>query len=166
MPNAFCHRIKRSRTATFVAITAVLTFALSAGVAQAVESPDTVAKVTGGGTGLAAPTYATTIASFGLNARRPVGFVGGGTAEGRISYNRRRNSTGRHFNVPVVPMQAFVTSTASSSRVASTESALAREAIRPTVTSTSSTPESASSVYARSSASTRGSPARPPSGAR
>jgi len=71
------------------------------------QSPDTTAKATGGGTVLAAPTYATTIASFGLNARRPQGFISGGGALGRINYNRHRNSVGRHVNAPVTQMQAF-----------------------------------------------------------
>jgi hypothetical protein len=71
------------------------------------QSADTTAKVTGGGTVLAAPTYPTTIASFGLNARRPQGYMGGGGAVGRIEYNRHRNSVGRHVKAPVTEMQAF-----------------------------------------------------------
>src|SRR5207253_8826627 len=71
------------------------------------QSQDTTAKVTGGGTVLAATVYPTTIASFGLNARRPPGFSGGATAVGRINYDRHRNSVGRHVNAPVVLMQAF-----------------------------------------------------------
>src|SRR5688500_13122277 len=55
--------------------------------------------------------YPTSLASFGLNARRPAGFVAGGAAEGRINYNRHRNSTGRHVNVPGVLMQALITGT-------------------------------------------------------
>lgn len=101
----------RRRTASIIAALTVVAVALSPSIAEAVESPDTIAKVTGGGTVLAAPTYPTTLASFGLNARRPVGFVGGGTAEGRLNYDRHRNSTGRHFNAPVVLMQAFLTGT-------------------------------------------------------
>jgi hypothetical protein len=75
--------------------------------AATAQSADTTAKVTGGGTVLAAPTYPTTVASFGINARRPPGFVSGGDAVGRINYNRHRNSAGRHVNVPVKFMQAF-----------------------------------------------------------
>jgi hypothetical protein len=74
-------------------------------------SPDTVAKSTGGGNILAAPTYPNTVASFGINARRPVGFTGGGNAEGRINYDRHRNTTGRHVNVPVVLMTAVLSET-------------------------------------------------------
>src|SRR5438105_9088004 len=71
------------------------------------QSQDTTAKGTGGGTVLAATLYPTTIASFGLNARRPPGFTGGATAVGRINYDRHRNSVGRHVNVPGVLMQAL-----------------------------------------------------------
>ncbi|HKY51065.1 MAG TPA: hypothetical protein VJP45_07400 [Candidatus Limnocylindria bacterium] len=72
---------------------------------------DTIAKATGGGNVLAAPTYPNTVASFGLNARRPVGFSGGGNAEGRINYDRHRNTTGRHVNAPVVLMTAMISGT-------------------------------------------------------
>src|SRR5438105_5843895 len=112
--------IARSRSASTVAILAVrLSIALSGRMAlgrvdptsglrvTSTQSQDTTAKVTGGGTVLAAPTYPTTIASFGLNARRPPGFTGGATAVGRINYDRHRNSVGRHVNVPVTLMQAF-----------------------------------------------------------
>jgi hypothetical protein len=75
------------------------------------ESGATVAKVTGGGTLPAQPFYPTTIASFGVNARRPVGFPGDATAVGRIMYDRHRNSTGRLVNVPVVFMQGLTTDT-------------------------------------------------------
>ena len=117
-------RIRRSRLASSLAVVAIaLSIALSPSAVQArvapetgsnvvsVESPDTLAKVTGGGTVLATPTYPTSLASFGLNARRPVGFVSGGTAEGRINYDRHLNSTGRHVNVPVVIMTAFTSGT-------------------------------------------------------
>jgi len=119
--------IARSATSRVVSTVAVIGFciaiALSGDLAQGrvdpliggraatAESPDTIAKVTGGGTVLAAPTYPTTISSFGLNARRPSGFISGGGAQGRINYNRHRNSTGRHVNIPVVLMQAFTTGT-------------------------------------------------------
>ncbi|TMF73145.1 MAG: hypothetical protein E6I18_16240, partial [Chloroflexi bacterium] len=72
-------------------------------------SGDTIAKVTGGGTVLAAPTYPNTVATFGVNARRPAGFISGGQATGRIHYDRHRNTTGRHVNVPVVLMQGVIT---------------------------------------------------------
>jgi hypothetical protein len=119
--------IARSATSRVVSAVAVVGFciaiALSGDLAQGrvdplmggraatAESANTIAKVTGGGTVLAWPTYPSNISSFGLNARRPVGFSGGGPAEGRINYNRHRNSTGRHVNIPVTLMQAFVTGT-------------------------------------------------------
>jgi hypothetical protein len=124
MPYSLDHRIRRSRSASLIVSLAIaLSITLAPNVGQArvdsvtgpgvvsVESPDTLAKGTGGGTVLATPTYPTSLASFGLNARRPVGFVSGGAAEGRINYDRHRNSTGRHVNVPVVLMQAFTTGT-------------------------------------------------------
>jgi len=121
MPHPLLERIARSRVTSTVAVLVLCAaVAVSGGVAQgridpmtggahviSSQSPDTTAKVTGGGTVLAAPTYTTTIASFGLNARRPQGFIGGGAAVGRINYDRHRNSVGRHVNAPVTQMQAF-----------------------------------------------------------
>ena len=120
MPYPSLERIARSRVLPAIAVLALCAgVALSGSVAQgrvasltgsrlaSSQSPDTTAKVTGGGTVLAGPLYTTTIASFGLNARRPPGFTGGATAVGRISYDRHRNSVGRHVNAPVVLMQAF-----------------------------------------------------------
>ena len=69
-------------------------------------SEDTAARVTGGGTVLAAPRHPTTVASFGVNARRPAGSVSGGSAEGRINYDRHDGAGDRHVNVPVSYMQA------------------------------------------------------------
>jgi len=117
------HGIRRSRVASSVAVLLItLSVALSPGAVQArvdplsgsdasPQDPGTVGKATGGGTVLAQPTYNTTIASFGLNARRPVDFLGDGVAEGRIMYDRHRNSTGRLVNVKVVLMQATATDT-------------------------------------------------------
>jgi hypothetical protein len=68
-----------------------------------------IAKATGGGTILAKPLYPTTVASFGFNARRPVGFTGNGAAEGRINYDRHKNMSNRHVNAPVVYMEAAPT---------------------------------------------------------
>src|SRR5438309_9222475 len=114
-------RIARSRAASFIAILAVLvSITLSGSLAQGRVDPqtsgtfadlsnDTVAKITGGGTVLAAPLYPNTVATFGVNARRPAGFVSGGAATGRISYDRHRDTTARHINVPVVLMQAVIT---------------------------------------------------------
>src|SRR5438309_3787754 len=114
-------RIARSRAASFIAILAVLvSITLSGSLAQGRVDPqtsgtfndlsgDTVAKITGGGTVLAAPMYPNTVATFGVNARRPAGFISGGGAVGRISYDRHRDTTARHINVPVVIMQAVIT---------------------------------------------------------
>ena len=120
MPYPPLERIARSRVVSTITILALCAgAALSGSVAQgrmdaltgsplvSSQSQDTTAKVTGGGTVLAATLYPTTIASFGLNARRPPGFSGGATAVGRINYDRHRNSVGRHVNAPVVLMQAF-----------------------------------------------------------
>jgi hypothetical protein len=120
MPYPALERIARLRVVSTVAVIALCAgIALSGSVAQgrvdsltgsrlaSSQSPDTTAKVTGGGTVLATPTYTTTIASFGLNARRPQGYISGPTAVGRVNYNRHRNSTGRHVNAPVTQMQAF-----------------------------------------------------------
>jgi hypothetical protein len=116
-------RIARSRPASTIAALALLVTVSLSGIAQArvdpsipgrmvaAQSPDTIEKVTGGGTVLAAPTYPTTIASFGLNARRAPGFVAGGAATGKIHYNRHRNSTGRHVKAPVTFMQGTTTPT-------------------------------------------------------
>ena len=122
MRYAVIERIARSRTASVTAILAVLvSITLSGSFVQARVDPfsssrsfadlsgDTVAKVTGGGTVLAAPLYPNTVATFGVNARRPPGFVGGGQAVGRIHYDRHRNTTGRQVNAPVVLMEGVIT---------------------------------------------------------
>jgi hypothetical protein len=124
MRYAVIERIAKSRTASVMAILAVLvSITLSGSLAQARVSSfstsrtfadlsgDTVAKVTGGGTVLAAPTYPNTVATFGVNARRPAGFIGGGGATGRIHYDRHRNTTGRQVDAPVVLMEAIISST-------------------------------------------------------
>jgi hypothetical protein len=124
MRYAVIERIARSRTLSAMAILAVLvSITLSGSLAQARVTPfsssstaadlsgDTVAKVTGGGTVLAAPTYPNTVATFGVNARRPAGFLGGGQATGRILYDRHRNTTGRQVDAPVVLMEAVISTT-------------------------------------------------------
>src|SRR5437588_12315557 len=86
MRYAVIERIARSRTASVTAILAVLvSIILSGSLAQGRVvsldssrlstdlSGDTIAKVTGGGTVLAAPLYPNTVATFGVNARRPPG---------------------------------------------------------------------------------------------
>jgi hypothetical protein len=119
MWNSLSRHIARSRTLSSIGIlTMSLVIALSPVVVQArvadpmggplasQQSQDTVAKATGGGTVFANISIDQTVSSFGVNARRPVGFVSGGLAEGRINYNRHKGGTGRHVNVPVVLMQA------------------------------------------------------------
>lgn len=75
-------------------------------------SLDTVALVTGGGTVTvtAVPNF---VASFGLNAKRPAGFTGGGAAQGRINYDRHAQVADRHVNVPVTLMSAELSTTPS-----------------------------------------------------
>jgi len=79
----------------------------------ALMSPDAPAAVTGGGTVVVPAGFgANAVGSFGLNAKRPPGFTGGGTATGRINYDKHaQSSNGRHTNVPVLFMQAETTST-------------------------------------------------------
>src|SRR5690348_1581773 len=60
----------------------------SAQPSAALMSPDAAAVVTGGGTVIAPAGFGTAVASFGLNAKRPPGFTGGGTATGRINYDK------------------------------------------------------------------------------
>jgi hypothetical protein len=74
--------------------------------ATAAMSPDTVAIVTGGGTVIVTETGMNVVASFGLNARRPDGFTGGGAASGRVNYDEHANVGSRHVNAPVALMQA------------------------------------------------------------
>jgi hypothetical protein len=121
MRYAFAEKIRRSRTVSSLAVLVVFVgIALSSGAAQGRVDPlqsgstssmnqDTIAKATGGGTVLMRPTSPGSVASFGVNARRPDGFPGGGEAEGRINYVRHRNMPDRHVNVPVVYMEAGVT---------------------------------------------------------
>jgi hypothetical protein len=99
--------------------------ALSASVAQgradpgstqpaaAAMSPETVAIVTGGGTVVVPNGLDNVIASFGVNARRPDGFAGGGAATGRVNYDKHANITGRHVNAPVLFMEAAMSATPS-----------------------------------------------------
>jgi hypothetical protein len=74
--------------------------------------PNAAAVVTGGGTVIAPSGFGTAVASFGLNAKRPPGFTGGGMATGRINYNKHaQSSNGRHTNVPVMMMEAQTSTT-------------------------------------------------------
>jgi hypothetical protein len=112
-------RLRKSRVGSSIVVLAiVMSISITAGKAMARVDPmvggstatlldaDSLAKVTGGGTVLARPMMPAPVASFGLNARRPVGFIGGGDAEGRINYDRHKNMANRHVNVPVKFMQA------------------------------------------------------------
>ncbi|TME25592.1 MAG: hypothetical protein E6I64_10825 [Chloroflexi bacterium] len=120
MRNTLTQRITRSRRRwSIVAVIVVASgVALSASVAQgrvdpvststavAAMSPDTVAIVTGGGTVIVGESPMNVVASFGVNARRPDGFAGGGVASGRVSYTEHANVNTRHLNAPVVLMEA------------------------------------------------------------
>jgi hypothetical protein len=111
-------RLRRSRVVSSLLILAiVMSISISAGKAMArvdafsrsastLLDPNALAKVTGGGTVLAKPMMPAPVSSFGLNARRPVNFTGGGFAEGRINYDRHKNMADRHVNVPVTVMEA------------------------------------------------------------
>jgi hypothetical protein len=116
---SFYDRLRRSRVvSSFVILAIVMSISMTAGKAMArVDLPsrgstvalldeNALAKVTGGGTVLAKPMMPAPVSSFGLNARRPVGFVSGGGAEGRINYDRHKNMSDRHVNAPVEYMQA------------------------------------------------------------
>jgi hypothetical protein len=119
MRHQIIERLRRSRSlAATMAVAITVGLVLSGSAAQAkvdqgtgssqrnVLSEDVTAKATGGGTVVA---FQAVVASFGLNARRPVGFVSGGGAEGRINYDRHANQSDRHVNVPVSYMQASPT---------------------------------------------------------
>jgi hypothetical protein len=114
--------LRRSRAlATAVTVAITMGLVISGTAAQAKVDPanggpqrtllseDAVAKINGGGTVLAKQAYPTTVASFGVNARRPSGFVSGGAAQGRINYDRHINMSDRHVNAPVSYMQASPT---------------------------------------------------------
>ena len=68
--------------------------------APAVLSGDQVGIATGGGT-VTLTGVPPVVASFGINGKRPPGFVGGGGAVGRINYDKHANVASRHVNVPV-----------------------------------------------------------------
>ena len=77
-------------------------------VESAVLSADVAGIVTGGGTVVVTGVPENVLASFGLNARRPPGFTGGGAATGRINYDKHADVAGRHVNVPVVLMEGEI----------------------------------------------------------
>jgi hypothetical protein len=83
-----------------------------------VLNPDVLGMVTGGGTVSVTVTGVPTnvLASFGINGKRPPGFVqnGTGAALGRINYSKHAQVAGRHVNVPVTFMQVELSTTPSS----------------------------------------------------
>jgi hypothetical protein len=113
-------RVTRSRTLWSLAAVLVVCFgAATSAIVQARVDPgpqesgsallsqDVVAIVTGGGTVLPSPVSTPQlVASFGINAKRPAGFVSGGAAQGRINYDKHANVPNRHVNVAVDQMEA------------------------------------------------------------
>jgi hypothetical protein len=116
------HRLVKRITRTFCSLATVAVVAVGAALSSSDAqgrvdplaqqptvsqlSADTVAIVTGGGT-VMVTGIDSFVASFGLNAKRPAGFTGGGAAQGRINYDRHAQvSGGRHVNVPVTLMSA------------------------------------------------------------
>ena len=110
---------------SFAAVVAAIGVALSASLAQGRVDPGTQqpvaaqlsettdAKVTGGGTVVVPVGFGGTgVGSFGLNAKRPIGFTNG-AAQGRINYDKHAPIADRHVNVPVVYMQAEISATPS-----------------------------------------------------
>ena len=84
--------------------------------ASSVLSPDTIGLATGGGTVTVTAVPQNILASFGINGKRPTGFVqnGTGTATGRINYDKHAQVTaGRHVNVPVTFMTVELSATPS-----------------------------------------------------
>jgi hypothetical protein len=67
---------------------------------------DTVGIATGGGT----VEMGSIVGSFGLNAKRPADFTGGGAATGRINFDKHANIlAGHHVTVPVTFMSIILT---------------------------------------------------------
>ena len=106
-------RIRAVFALSLVAVYALSTATVTARTMALVESQDTIAIVTGGGTVFIVGTSGD-IASFGFNSQRPAGFTvpSGGEAQGRINYDKHQaNTANRHVNVPVMFMTAATTST-------------------------------------------------------
>jgi len=79
--------------------------AMPAGSPNALPT-DTVGVATGGGT----VAVGGIVSSFGLNAKRPANFTGGGAAVGRINFDKHANIlAGHHVNVPVTFMSIVLT---------------------------------------------------------
>lgn len=126
MPNEPRSAVPRTRILLSLTAALIVTLgaAFSGGVAQgrvdpgpgaplaAVMSPDTQAKVTGGGT-VTVTGIPNVVASFGLNGKRPSGFVqnGQGVAQGRINYDKHAQVANRHVNVPVTFMNVELSAT-------------------------------------------------------
>ena len=109
-------RLTRTRAVCALAVALALITSLAVPIpAQASprSSPnglatDTIGIATGGGTVEVGPI----VASFGLNAKRPANFTGGGAAVGRINYDKHANVLGgHHVNVPVTFMSIILTTT-------------------------------------------------------
>jgi len=127
MRNAFTQHITRWRLLGSIAAVAVVIggAVLSSNVVQgridpvtqpptlAAVNPNTIAVVTGGGTVIAVVNAVNVVASFGVNAKRPAGFVqnGVGSAAGRINYDEHAQTPNRHVNAPVTFMNAAVSAT-------------------------------------------------------
>jgi hypothetical protein len=111
-------RVTRSRALWSLAIAGMMCIAAatSASVAQGRVTPgfeapasstldaNAIGLATGGGTVTVTGIPQNILASFGINGKRPAGFVqdGTGTALGRINYDKHAQVTaGRHVNVPV-----------------------------------------------------------------
>lgn len=120
-------RVTRSRALLSLAAAGMMCIAAatSASVAQgrvtpafetpvsSVLSPDTIGLATGGGS-VTVTGVPNILASFGINGKRPAGFVqnGTGTAQGRINYDKHAQVTaGRHVNVPVTFMTLELSAT-------------------------------------------------------
>ena len=128
--NRITRRVPHSRALWSLAAVATMCIAAaaSAGVVQgrvtpgfeapasSVLSPDTIGLATGGGTVTVPAVPQNILASFGINGKRPTGFVqnGTGTALGRINYDKHAQVTaGRHVNVPVMFMTVELSGTPS-----------------------------------------------------
>ena len=128
--NRITRRVPRSRALCSLAAVATMCIAAaaSAGVVQgrvtpgfeapasSVLSPNIIGLATGGGTVTVTAFPQNILASFGINAKRPAGFVqnGTGTAQGRINYDKHGQVTaGRHVNVPVMFMTVELSGTPS-----------------------------------------------------
>jgi hypothetical protein len=122
-------RVTRSRALWSLAVAGMMCIsaATSASVAQGrvtpgfessastVLSPDTIGRATGGGTVTIPSVPQNILASFGINGKRPAGFVqnGTGTAVGRINYDKHAQVAARHVNVPVTFMTVELSATPS-----------------------------------------------------